>query len=317
MSAVLDRPGIRTRTAKNETPAKAAWLQDRLTYLGATDISAIVGINPYQSAHDVWLQKKGLLVTEETIPMRAGTYMETFIAQEFQRETKVKCLRSKTYKHEKYPFLACNPDREIKWKGIDAILECKNVGHWAARNFGQDGSDQIPEHYMVQIMWQLLITGKDLVVLAALIDDRELRTYFYSFNPEYSEWAHIFDKEAGVKLFNHAIGWWNKHIVRDIEPELTGSDSDAAYVRRERDSYDNGKLINTDEATDALCKKLDKRIRRLKRASLLEAETKNRIKQYMAASGASSLESSVGIFTWKTNARGVATFNTPFRTGRA
>lgn len=316
MSAVAT-PSIRTRTAKTETTAKSAWLAERLTYLGATDISAIVGINPYSTPHDVWLQKKGLLTVKETIPMRAGTYMETFIAQEFSRENSVKCLRSKTYKHKEYPFLACNPDREIKWNGIDAILECKNVGHWAARNFGQDGSDQIPEHYMIQIMWQLLITGKDLVVLAALIDDRELRTYFYSFNPEYSEWAHIFDKEAGRKLFNHAIGWWNRHILGDVEPELTGADSDTEYVKRERDSYDNGKLTNTDEATDRLCVRLKSALVRESRAKLVANERKNRIKQFMASQGASSLESSVGIFSWKTNARGVATFNTPFRTGKA
>lgn len=310
-------PSIRTQTAKNATPSKTEWLKERLTYLGATDVSAIVGLNPYQSSHDVWLLKKGLLSVPETIPMRAGTYMETFIAQEFQRENQVKCLRSRTYKHGTYSFLACNPDREIKWNGIDAILECKNVGHWASKNFGQDGSDQIPEHYLIQIMWQLLITKKDLVVLAALIDNRELRTYFYSFNPEYSQWAHIFDKEAGSRLFNFAIGWWNRHILGDVEPDLSGSESDERFVKHERATYENGQLVNTDEATEKECLRLGKAIKRYERATMVLNESKNRIKQFMATNKASTLESGAGFFTWKTNAKGVAVFKTPYKSGRA
>lgn len=314
-------PSIATRTARTQTQAKTTWLEERRGYLGATDISAIMEVNPYSTPHDVWLDKKGLKEDKSTIPMRAGTYMETFIAAEFQRMSKAKILRSKTYRHPKFPFLACNPDREFTYKGngieVDAILECKNVGHWAARNFGHDGSDQVPEQYLMQVLWQLIITRKDLVVLAALIDDREIRTFYYSLNPEYSTFAHIFPQEMAKKVFNYAIWWWENHIERDIEPQITGRDSDTEFLKGSRATYENGQLINTDPATDKECAALERSIKRLDKAALVVNERKNRIKAFMAKNNASALESTVGIFTWKTDARGVASLRTPFKSGRA
>lgn len=315
-ASAVATPSLQTRLAKN-SPKKAAWLDERRGYLGATDVGAILGVNPYVSAHDVWLDKKGLKDDESTLPMRAGTYMESFIAAEFQREHSGKIARSKLYRHSQYPFLACNPDREITWKGIPALLECKNVGHWAARNFGQDGSDQVPQHYLTQVMWQLLITKKPLVVLAALIDDRELRTFFYTLDPQHSAWAHVFDREEAKRVFNYAIHWWRTHVEGDEEPEMSGHDSDSSWLKDNRPSYENGLLTNTDKATDRECVRLGPALKRLARAEYAVNEHKNRIKRFMAEAKASDLESTVGTFTWRTNARGVSVFKTPFKTEKA
>lgn len=317
MQTTLERPSIATRNAKTETTAKQAWLSERRSYIGATDCGAILGCNPYKSAHDVWLDKKGFTKDESNIAMRHGSYVESFIASEFQRETGIKILRSKLYRHPKFEFLACNPDREVKIAGVEGLLECKSVGYFASKNFGQDGSDQIPEHYLMQVLWQLIITRKEFCQLAALVDNRELRIFTYSLNPAYSERAHIFPQELATSVFKACIRWWERYMLGDEEPPMSGHDSDTEWLQANRPSYDNGLMTNTDEATDILCRKLQKRIVRTKRAQLIEAETKNRIKKFMADRGASDLESTVGMFTWRTDKRGVASLRTPFGSNKA
>lgn len=313
----LTKPSVATKIAKTETKAKIAWLEERKTYIGATDAAAICGVNPYQSPHDVWLAKKGLVKDESNIAMRHGTYIETFIAQEFQAKSGHKVYKSKTYRHKDHPWAACNPDRELRINGEFGLLECKSVGFWASKNFGQDGADQIPEHYAIQIMWQLIVTGAKFVILAALVDNRELRTFTYTLDPALSANAHVFPPELVQSVLRRCKKFWEQNVTADVEPLMTGHDSDTEWIQQERATYENGQLTNTDEATDEYCTRLEKAARRKKRAEYVEAELKNRIKRFMAEQGASELESSVGIFTFRTNIKGTAMFKTPFTSNRA
>lgn len=317
----IGTPTIQTRTAVNLTAAKAEWLAERRTYVGATDVAAILGVHPYTSAHDVWLDKKGLKDDESNVPMRLGVHIEGFIAKEYQNLTGGKVRKSRLYRHAKYGFCACNPDRDIvltheghTYKGL---LECKSVGHWASKNFGQDGSDQIPEHYLVQVMWQLIITRADFVHLAALIDNRELRIFTYTLHPELSGIAHVFPQDTVRSAFTRVVKWWQCHVEGDVEPPLSGHDSDTEWMQDRRKGYDNGVKVLTDDETDRECVLLRRSTKRKERADFVVAERKNRIKAYMAQHGASELDSSVGPFTYKLNVKGVASFKTPFTTSNA
>jgi len=321
------------RKAESE---RIQWLTERRFYIGATEVAAILNIHPYSSAHSVWLSKMGLSENVSNIPMRAGTYMEGFISQEFAsgnfkgsyflKELKTRVIKSKTYRDARFPFLGCNPDREIigiKYEGkkLRVALECKRVGHWAARNFGQDGSDQIPMQYMTQIMWQMLIGKFDLVILAALIDDREIKTYAYTFNPELSAFAHVFPKEDAVAACNFCIAWWKKHIELGQEPPLAHQDCDTQWSQSERASYDNGQLCCADEETFKVVQELAVAVKAKAEAERIETDLKNKVRQFMLNEKASEMEVSIdGIpekFTYKTNAKGVPVLVTPFRSKNA
>lgn len=308
---------VQTKTAKAMTGARAQWIKERETYIGATDAGAIAGVNPYVSPHDVWLAKKGLSEQPDSIAMRHGIFVESFIAKEYQRVTGSQIRKSRLYRHPKFEYFGCNPDREIRIEGREGLLECKSVGYFASKNFGQDGSDQIPEHYLVQVMWQLMVTGKEFVHLAALVDNRELRIFTYTLDPALSSIAHVFPKETVRGVAQLCGEFWNRYLAGNEEPPMTGHDSDTSWLQQERASYENGQKTNTDQFVDWDCVKLRGAIAREKRAALVVAERKNRIKKFMAERNASVLESTAGEFTWKTNAKGVAVFNTPFRSQNA
>ena len=41
--------------------SRETWLAERRKRLGATDVSAILGLNPYKTAYEVWLDKRNML----------------------------------------------------------------------------------------------------------------------------------------------------------------------------------------------------------------------------------------------------------------
>ena len=59
---------------------------NRANFLGGSDIGAIVGVSPYRSAIDVWLEKTGKAIdTADGFALRFGSFAEGFIAEEYAK----------------------------------------------------------------------------------------------------------------------------------------------------------------------------------------------------------------------------------------
>lgn len=305
------------------------WLKERATYIGASEVAAVLGVSPYDSPHDIWLSKVKGATKDETIAMRRGQHMEPFIIAEFTRETGIETTPGQFHRHPKWPFMACNTDAEFTYNGYDAVLEAKDCGFFAGLQFGSDGADCVAEHYLVQIAYQMMVTGKKLGCLCVFLDGRELRKFWYTFdeslfnlqlpgsrNAQGELSLHqptVLSRDMAKSVVKRVCDFWDLHVVHGTEPELTGTDSDTRYVQRERATYDNGQLTNTDEVADRECVLLARATQRLKRAEAIADARKNRIKHFMVQRGASALESSVGFFKYETNVRGIASLRTPFR----
>lgn len=289
-------------------------------YIGASQTAACLGISPWDTPHGLWLDKMGIETKTSTLAMRRGIRIEPFLSDEYKLMTGVRPRRSQLYRHPKFSFIACNPDREIVVGGKRGILQLKDVGYWPGKQFGIDGADQIPEHYLAQIQGELMVCeryGFEFVQLCACVDGRDLRVFTYTHNTDLFEHAHVFDREATKKIFNYELNWWHNHIVNRIEPQMTGMDPDTEWLQRERKNYPNGGVTNTDPETDRQCVKLQASLVREKRAKLVVAERKNKIRRFMATESAAVLESTVGEFTFKTDVNGKASFRVPFKSGDA
>ncbi len=61
-------------------------MDDRTTYIGGSDVGAILGVSEYRGPVETWRQKRGLGLSKsgETPIMRAGHHMESFILREFE-----------------------------------------------------------------------------------------------------------------------------------------------------------------------------------------------------------------------------------------
>lgn len=150
--------------SKNAT--REEWLKARKLGLGGSDMAAVLGLSPWRSPIDVWLDKTSDTVEEkESEPMYWGNVLEEVVAQEFAKRSGYKVRNNNfTLQSEPYPYLLANIDREIV--GLDAGLECKTANAFKANEW--DG-DNVPDAYYIQCQHYMAVTGKASWWIAALI----------------------------------------------------------------------------------------------------------------------------------------------------
>lgn len=192
----------------NETE-RDAWLERRRTGIGGSDIAAILGLSPWTSALDVYLDKTGGPKVEPSDPLRAermrwGNLLEDVVAREYAHRTGSKVQRvTAMLRHPEHAFALANIDRAVidpgrkarvgrsGWlEGAAALLEVKTASPYAADEWGEEDAPNVPVHYAAQGMWYMGVAGIEVLHFACLIggqrmitrtlrrDDAVLRTMF-------------------------------------------------------------------------------------------------------------------------------------------
>jgi putative phage-type endonuclease len=210
--------------------------EDRTRFLGGSDIAAILGISPWSTAYDVWLEKTGQ-PKDFSDPMRErrfrrGQRMEPLIIEMLQEEHDLWVTdRNTRWYHPEHPFLAAQIDFEYRVNpefGLPALDdrfdigngEVKSVDPRAAFEWGPDGSQEIPAHYAAQVMFGLAVTGRAEATVAALIGD-DLRVYRFER-----------DEELCAALVKMAVGFWTENVGKLIPPPPQSKQDAAAMVKR-------------------------------------------------------------------------------------
>jgi putative phage-type endonuclease len=195
---------------------KQEWLKERKNYLGGTDLAAICGLNPYRTALDVYLDKTSDDISEETnAAMRWGTLLEDVVAKEYAQVTGYDIeIEPNTIYHPEHKFLGANIDRWVdRWVNNGThILECKTAGFTKAKEWGDSGTDQIPESYLVQVAYYAAICDVPKVDIAVLIGGQDFRIYTYNKN-----------KDLEDKIIKIGVNFWNNHIEKRIPPKCVNT----------------------------------------------------------------------------------------------
>lgn len=173
---------------------RAAWLAERRRGIGGSDIAAILGLSPWRTPLDVYLDKRGELEPQPSGNEQAmywGTVLEDVVAREFASRTGERIQRvNAMLRHPEYPWMLGNVDRaivnpeiagQVRWRDgrltTDKLLECKTANGFAAAAWGEPGTDQIPEYYVPQPHWYMAITGAVVCYVAVLIGGSDYRIY--------------------------------------------------------------------------------------------------------------------------------------------
>jgi putative phage-type endonuclease len=151
-----------------------------------------------------------------------GTTLEDIVAREYSKRTGRKIERcSVQFQHPEHAFILGNIDRVVfddenkrpvvKGRLITSrILECKTASQYAAGDWGEAGTDQIPEYYKAQVQWYMGITGAQICDVAVLIGNRDFRIYT------------ILRDDAVIKyLFDQGVAFWRDYIETDTMPPAT------------------------------------------------------------------------------------------------
>ena len=217
-------------------PTRAAWHAERKLGLGGSDIGAVLGLSPYRTAVDVWLDKTGRAAPQdETLQMRFGTYAEEFVAQEYTRATGLAVQRYTPMLHHPSAPILGNVDRLVIPAGqkrashqreirTDRLLECKTASAFSAfkaEEWGEAGTDAVPMSYLVQVATYRILTGCPMADLAVLFGNQEVRVYHL---------ARDVDLEAMIVA--KAGEWWQRHVVADVPPDpVCDADVRALYPK--------------------------------------------------------------------------------------
>lgn len=191
--------------------APAIVAPDRTKFIGGSDISAILGISPYKTATDLWLDKIKPRVedTRNMAAKRRGSRLEPYIVDMIEQEHGLKIVsRNERYIDQQFPFFAAEVDAET----ADENIEIKTVHPFKAKEWGDLETDQLPLHYLAQIQWQMGVRKRDRTRVFALIGD-DLRPYIVER-----------DDETIRALREKARDFWESFVIPKKQPPLDYGD---------------------------------------------------------------------------------------------
>lgn len=130
------------------------WLSWRRTVITATDASAILGNNPWNSPYSCWQRKLGLLEEKPASEaMERGKKLEPEARARFIDAYGMR-VEPAVVESSEFDFLGASLDG-ISEQG-DTLLEIKCGG---AKLHGMAARGEIPQYYQDQMQHQLLVTG--------------------------------------------------------------------------------------------------------------------------------------------------------------
>jgi putative phage-type endonuclease len=206
--------------------------------IGSSDCAAAIGVSPYKTRYELWLEKTGQATApdlDEVERVQWGNHLEPIIAERYAAREGVKVARvNQTQVHPEIPYLLSHIDRRVV--GKDMILECKNASeYYGSKAFGEEYSDQVPENYLVQVTHQLIVNRKQLGDLAALIGGNRLRIYR----------IHLDDELANL-IVDRCRYFWNCVVTNRAPDPLEVAELELMYAQ------DSGQMKTVDASVFAI-----------------------------------------------------------------
>lgn len=176
---------------------------------------AIMGLSPYKTPLDAYLQLTGQAPEEKPDPAREKRYrrgkrMEPYITQMMAEDYDIQIIRQNArYTHPDYPFIATEIDFE--WCDLADPRtrngEIKTVSYLQAQQWGEEGTDEIPVHIAAQGMLGLAVTGREVCQYGVLFGMDNLVLY-----------ALERDEETIAVMLAEAVRFWNEHVLARVPP---------------------------------------------------------------------------------------------------
>lgn len=237
-----------TATRLGGDDVTSAWLSLRREGIGGSDVAAIMGVSPWRSPVEVWLDKTGKsdppdISGKEAVAM--GTELEADVLDMYRRRhptTRVMrsnaVLRSIGRPWAQASLDGIVRDRELGW-GVLEIKTGSSSAKWA---------DGVPPYYLTQVLHYLSVTGYDFADVAALVGDHGLHYFEYRVVPDFEDMMAVMD---AVDSF------WSDYVVADVMPATVTWLTSESRALHEMYKRADGEMEPTDaEEADGLAEEL-------------------------------------------------------------
>ena len=181
--------------------------QERSKFLGSSDVAAVMGLDPFTTAYDVWAKKTGKVEGErpDDEVLSRGRYMENALLSFATDQLGGLTTNPEMLEFHYADFIIDHPDAVVFESGQP--VEAKSVGRFSKEEWGNPGSDEIPERVIVQCHVHLLCTEKDFCHVPVYLSYREFQMFGVKL-----------DSELAQMILDKAGEFWAKNVQKDIPP---------------------------------------------------------------------------------------------------
>lgn len=202
---------------------RAEWLEARRHTIGGSDASAVVGMNPWKSNIDLWLEKTGQVIHEEISDkpyVQYGHAAEPLLREMFKLDFpqyRVEYVDNNLFRNDKYPWGHYSADGWLfDETGRKGVLEIKTTEILQSMQ-KEKWNQKIPDNYYIQVLHGMLIMEADFAILKA-----QLKTVFDGV--PYLQTKHYrierSEVEADLQYLADAERVFSNHIETRQRPAL-------------------------------------------------------------------------------------------------
>lgn len=217
--------------------------------IGGSAIAALAGLSRWATPIELYEAMVHGQEKESTLAMRLGTALEDPVAEIYAEETGRWVRRVDTCRHPVKTFAIATPDRAVfalpvaalarkkllqldELAEAERLLEVKTTTWRLADEWGEEGTDQIPEHHLCQVQWTLGVTGKQMADVRVLFDRDRIGRYFVRYSPELFEGL----LEIGERFLVD-------HVAKGVPPPPDASDRYGEFLARQFPGEPAGPLV--------------------------------------------------------------------------
>ena len=200
---------------------RAEWLERRRSGIGGSDVAPILGLSRWRTPRDIWLSKIDTAVDIEdrpTLQQLIGTALEEHVLRLYSEQTGRTVRRShQLLRDPDHPCLVANLDARAAGRIIE-IKTARNSDDW-----GDPGSDDIPQEYWLQVQHYLQVTRTPVADVAVMFLDESTPAVSVYEVPRSDQYAEVVAE---------LVDWWNRHVEGGTEPvPVTGQDCSRRWPR--------------------------------------------------------------------------------------
>lgn len=191
--------------------------------IGGSDASAVLGLSPYKTNVDLYLEKIGQRIPADISGedyVRYGHDVEPLLRSLFaldHPEYQVEYFGDNMIRNEKYPWAHASLDGELTDQdGRKGILEIKTTNILQSMQ-REKWRDQIPDNYYIQVLHYLLVTEYEFVELRAQLKSvwqGQIRLETKDYHIERSE------AEEDIEILRQAEEEFWQNVVKRQQPNL-------------------------------------------------------------------------------------------------
>ena len=184
----------------------------RKNWIGASEVSVLLNLNPFTTPLKLWSLKTGLIEPDEQTDYQEwGHRLEPVVAKKFAEAHDVKLMAYKRrFIHPVMSYFSCELDTIIT--GTEELCEIKSVNafQWKA----WEKPDELPGYVIAQVTAQMGLSNRKKAWVACLCG-----------GSKYIEKEVPFDAELYKTIEERVKDFWENYVLKNIPPVAVSDDN--------------------------------------------------------------------------------------------